>query len=788
MPIVYTRRMNRSSCHTYARRYGAFAPDHAYHIRRRPPAPWTMFLWNDHFISAVDVSGRGIATFKDAAHHRTHLRRAQTPRKVFVRDCATGAWWDLLDWEGDGEVVVRRGSIEFHRRPRGLHVVLTIAVPHEAPAELWHVRIENRTPRARRLRVFAANHLDLGGFKTRFGNWYSTPGRFDRAANGMLFQCKSLERLHDMHNGYLITSGAVSGYDALESAFIGHGTWDRPDAVTSGQCGDTCESGDDRFLAALATDVRVAGGGAAEVNFMTGVCAQRSEVLALRRSYMQPPGAVARACAAVAAHWDAACAPVQIDVPDKAVERIANYWLPYQLQLNAAWTRIYSHGFRDSVQDAEGICALDAGRARRNITQALRHQYASGRCVRSWGGVEAALKDEWYADSPMWLARTVAAYVKETGDRAFLDERVPFLPPGTAGARRVSGTVYEHVRRALRFLFRDRGARGLVRIHQGDWCDTMHQVGVRGKGESVWLSIATVHALKCWAELAAYTGDTRELRACRRMAATLTAAIRKHGWDGGWYRAAINDDGQWIGTAHTRWGKVFLNPQTWSVLAGINPAARTQQLFALIQKKLDGYLGPQLLWPAYRDEVRGIGALTGFGPGSVENGSVYNHASCFLIAAYCAAGRGDEAYRLWTTIMPGGGADSSPRNTNACAEPFAFTNCRFGYEHPTLAGRGNTGAWATGTAAWAFLTLTEGILGVQRDYDGLRMAPCLPRHWRRARVQRVFRGATYQIVIHNPHGVNTGVARVLLDGTPLRGTLVPVQAFGTTHRVDVIME
>ncbi|MCX7004089.1 MAG: hypothetical protein NTV22_12590 [bacterium] len=779
--------MKPTPAYGYATRFGAFTPDHAYHITSRPPAPWSVFLWNDHFVSAIDTAGRGTATFKDAAHHRTQLRRAQTPRKVFVRDCATGAWWDMLDWEPDGEVIVRRGSIEFHRRPRGLHLVLTIVVPRAAPVELWCVRIENTTRRARRLRVFAANHLDLGGFTTRFGNWYSTPGAFDRAANGMVFYCKSLERQHAAHNGFLMTDGLVSGYDGLEAAFIGHGSWDRPDAVVNGRCANTAECGDERFLAALATDTAVAGGSMAEVHFMTGVFAKRREALALRRKYLMPRGAVARACTAVAAHWAAACSAVQVELPDQAMARIANYWLPYQLLLNAAWTRIYSHGFRDTLQDAEGVCALDPGRARRNIEQALQHQYASGRCVRSWGGVAAALKDEFYADSPMWIARSVVAYLKETGDIAFLEQRLPFRAQEPAGAQCASATVAEHVRRALRFLFQDRGARGLVRIHHGDWCDTMHQVGVQGRGESVWLSIATVQALKCWAELATFMGDRREARACRRMAATLTAAIKKHGWDGGWYRAAINDDDQWIGAARNRWGKVFLNPQTWSVLAGINTAERNQQLFSVIEKNMDGYLGPQLLWPAYRDEVRGIGALTGFGPGAVENGSVYNHAVCFLIAAYCATGRGDDAYRLWSTIMPGGGADSSSRNQNACAEPFAFTNCRIGYEHATLAGRGNAGAWATGTAAWAFLTLVEGMLGVQHDFDGLRIAPCLPRHWRKVRVRRVFRGATYAIVIHNPRGVSTGVTSVHLDGQRLRTALVPALGAGATHHVDVRM-
>ncbi|NLF39488.1 hypothetical protein GX586_08585 [bacterium] len=772
---------------THAARHGRFNDDDSYTITSSPPGPWCLYLWNAHYLASVDVAARGTGMFKDDEHRRVTLRRAGSPRKVFVRDMRSGEWWDMTDWAKDGDVVVRRGVIEFHRRPAGLELCLSIFVDRVKPMEYWHVSIANRGGRARRFRVFALNHLDVGGFKTRFGNWYSTPGEFDRGANGMLFRCISLERPSDWHNGFLIASRAATGFDGLEANAIGSGSWAAPEIVARGRCTNTPEIGDDRFLAALSIDVPVRQRSAAEAAFVTGVYRRRADAVRIARALRAAPGAAVRERAAVEKLWERKCSAVRVGLPDKAMERIVNYWLPYQLHLNAVWTRIYSHGFRDSLQDAEGVCALDPGRARHNIEQALMHEYPHGRCVRSWGGVEAALKDEFYADSPMWTARAVAAYVKETGDRAFLDARLPFLPDIKTGNPAPPASVYEHVRRALRFLYGDRGAHGLVRIHQGDWCDTMHQAGTQGRGESVWLSIATVDALNHWAGLAGAIGDHAEARACRGMADALSRAIGKHGWDGKWYRAAINDDGMWIGSKANRWGKVFLNPQSWSVLAGINTPGRQRSVLDAIDRKLDSWLGPHLLWPAYREEVKGIGALTGFGPGAIENGSVYSHGACFKIAADCAAGRGDHAYRTWTTIMPGGLADSSPRNTNACGEPFAFTNCRFGLEHPTLAGRANVGAWATGTAAWAFLAATEHILGVQRDYAGLRINPCLPRHWKSARIIRRFRGATYDIRIHNPEGVSTGVVSITVDGTPIKGTTVPACADARRHRVDVVM-
>lgn len=56
-------------------------------------------------------------------------------------------------------------------------------------------------------------------------------------------------------------------------------------------------------------------------------------------------------------------------------------------------------------------------------------------------------------------------------------------------------------------------------------------------------------------------------------------------------------------------------------------------------------------------------------------------------------------------------------------------------------------SWLTGTAAWNWYTITEWILGIKPQYDGLLIEPCMPAEIKKYTVRRVFRKATYNINI-----------------------------------------
>lgn len=105
-----------------------------------------------------------------------------------------------------------------------------------------------------------------------------------------------------------------------------------------------------------------------------------------------------------------------------------------------------------------------------------------------------------------------------------------------------------------------------------------------------------------------------------------------------------------------------------------------------------------------------------------------------------------------------------------------------GKEAPTP-GEGKN-AWLTGTAAWTFLSISQGILGIVLEFDGLRIDPCIPAGWSGFHATRVFRGATYDITVRNPHGLSKGVVSLLVDGKKISGCVAPPAAPGTTVVVE----
>ena len=96
-------------------------------------------------------------------------------------------------------------------------------------------------------------------------------------------------------------------------------------------------------------------------------------------------------------------------------------------------------------------------------------------------------------------------------------------------------------------------------------------------------------------------------------------------------------------------------------------------------------------------------------------------------------------------------------------------------------------SWLTGTASWNFYAISQYILGIRPEYDGLLVDPCIPASWKGFSITRKFRGATYQIEIENPNRKSKGIQSVLIDGKPHASNIIPVFPKGTEHKVKIIL-
>ena len=198
------------------------------------------------------------------------------------------------------------------------------------------------------------------------------------------------------------------------------------------------------------------------------------------------------------------------------------------------------------------------------------------------------------------------------------------------------------------------------------------------------------------------------------------------------------------------------------------------------KKHLECEHGIILNQPAFTKYVVEYGEISTYPAGYKENAGIFCHNNPWIIIAEALAGRGDDAWRHWTKIAP---SYTEERSELHKVDPYVYSQMIAGRDAARPGEAKNS--WLTGTAAWNWYAVSQFILGVRPDYDGLVVDPCVPKSARRFSVTRKWRGGTYKIEVENPDGVEKGVRSVSLDGRPLPGGKIP--PLKGRHAVRVVM-
>ena len=769
-----------------------------------PPYPFQNVLDNDAYFTVIDQCGRGLGRHMTPEGHANQVIASE--RLVYVRDDASGEFF-LLGWAPACRPCERfrcTAGLNYtviEQRALGLEAAWRLYVPAGAdPLEIWDVRLRDLTGRPRRISLFVHVAMTCEGTDLYTGEM----GRIAKYVPEVesLFVRMDAERHWEInfprHNGFLTACPAPVGWDANPGAFLGpRATLAAPRAVVQGKCENSMMAMWPP-VAALHLRLEAPAHGEAHARILAGACDHEEDIRALREKYLEcgarsaergeeeyelselnsPRSALRTPHSSFPpdAHFldmrneqKKITANLAIQTPEPQMNLMLNTWVKKQIHHGAVWGRWGFKGYRDALQQAVGVAALAPARARRNILDCCRHQYADGFALRGWRPIDTKR----YADSAQWLIHGVTEYLKETGDFALLDEEAPYFDGG-------AGPVREHVWRALERLRADRGPHGLCLAHGGDWNDSLTGVCRRGRGESVWLSMAFCRCALLLEELALELNDSAEADRMRAWGAEMRGAIETHAWDGEWYRCAFDDDGNAIGSAACEEGKIFLIIQAWAVWGRVAGDERWRSAWAAVRRHLDTGWGFRLVWPSYTRPQRGVGRLSFIRPGATENGSVYTHGNAFMVVALLERGLPSEALALWRAIAPGNPA-------RPLCQPNVFFSGYYGPDSEILPGLADH-PWMTGSAAWMLYAATELLLGARRTYRGLVMRPCLPAAWPGATLTRTYRGTTYRIKIENPGAAEAAaVARITIDGAE-HPIAAPLPIDGATHEVGVTLD
>jgi cellobiose phosphorylase len=621
------------------------------------------------------------------------------------------------------------------------------------------------------------------------------------------------------HFAYFACSEPLAGFDTQREAFLGpYRGWDRPLAVERGESSQSVAHG---WAPHGSHHVRITlgPGEAREVIFLLGYWENPEDQKfdppgsgIINKALVRPvidrwlrPATVADGFRRLRESWASVRSVMRVSTPDTDTDRMVNIWNPYQCMVTFNMSRSVSlfesgisrgAGFRDSCQDLLGFVHLAPGLARTRILDLAATQLASGGAYHQYQPLTKRGNDaigSGFNDDPLWLIVGVAAYLKETGDTTILDELVPYAGQDDAAVR-----LYEHLERSAQYTLDRLGPHGLPLIGRADWNDCLNlncfsdtpgesfqttENIPGGQAESVFIAGLFVLAARELAGIAWLRGLAGDASRYHAAAKQMADAVVAHGWDGRWFRRAYDHSGQAVGSAENAEGQIFLEPQGMCVMSGIGIAnGMAAKALSSVADHLATSHGIMLLHPPYSRYHRELGEISSYPPGYKENGSIFCHVNPWVMIAEAMTGDGDAAFGYYRRINPSAREEIS--DVHRC-EPYVYAQMIAGKEAPSHGEAKNS--WLTGTAAWNFVAITQWILGIRPELDGLRVDPVLPAAWPGFTATRRFRGATYEITVRNPKHLRGRAARVLVDGRQIQGTLVPLALAGATVHVEVVI-
>lgn len=765
------------------RKLYAFSEDNNSCIIRNPETPrhWYNYLWNENgYCAQISQIGHGRSYYLNEKADMCRINDNDA-RYIYLRDEEDASCWNIGEGPLNREVehyscIHNIGHSLLHSEKKKISASWRIFVPCEGTWEVWSLQIENKDIRQRQLSVFAAVSFSLEGFSyPRYYEMYRCMrAGFDKELNGVY--CDSCHPFapHDRYHGFLASSEPVYAYDADMARFCGTantmtrgdasacGLFQQPDVVVKGRDCTNSEAALFILGGALQHKLVLQPGESREITLVFGISSSREEACQTAEYYRDIRNTEMEFHKTQDYNYKKYTA-LSVQTPDAKINTMMNNWVKKQVD----FCIVGKKGVRDNLQIAVALLNYRQEKARAEILECLRHQFRDGHAVLTWYPYD----DTRYSDQPFWIIWAVCQLVKETGEMGLLQEQLSWQDGGEA-------SVLEHVKAAVDRLLGDKGRNGLIRIYFADWNDALN-ITTDPEAESVMLSHQFCLALKELRLLMEESGDGEYAAFLEKEYMILKEAINREAWDGKWYARALSRDGR-IGARESEGSKIYLNAQTWAVLGEVADGERLEQVLEAVDG-MEQDFGFPLNMPPYEIYTPQAGRMSGMLPGLFENGGVYCHATGFKILMDCKEGRGDKALRTLKKIMPD--SEKNP-SLQSGAEPYVFTNC-YG-THPDYYGKSYQ-SWTTGTSAWAMMGLYEGILGIKRDYKGLRIAPCFPSDWECAEVTRQFRGAQYHVVVRNPKGVQGGIPEITADGVRIAGNLLPDFQDGKTHEIEVLL-
>lgn len=777
--------------------YGHFDLQNKEYVITRPdtPAPWVNYLGSPEYGAIISNNATGYSFAKSGANgriirHRFNSMSNDAPgRYIYLKDMSSGDYWSgswapvckpLESYKsecrhGTGYTVI---SSEYD----GIGTQTLYYVPLGKEYEVWHCRVTNNSPSARKIAVtgycefvnhskFMSDLVDLQNSlfltSTQFrGNYIYQSHRYEPGA-------PKAERF------FGVAGGNADAYCGDRDAFIGayHG-YENPVGIENGLKGQL--NYNMNSCGALETHIELQAGESAELTYLLG---QRTPEDAERIiAAYSDKSRVEAEINELKEYWHSRLNNLTVNTPDEKFNNMVNVWNAYNCFMTFTWSRAASfvycglrngYGYRDTVQDIQGVIHLDPEAAREKIEFMLSAQVTSGAGLPLVkfdhnAGHEDTPDDDSYvtatghpsyrSDDALWLFPTVYKYISESGNTAFLDKQIVFAE------KEEMASVYEHLKRAIDFSVNNLGNHGMPAGLHADWNDGL-RLGKRG--ESTFVAFQLMYAISIIKKYAEQKNDADYIKYLDELGKKM-GGLLDDCWDGDRWIRGYSEDGQTIGRHDSPEASMWLNPQSWSVISGFADKKQAELAMNSVKEKLATPYGAKLFDPPYdKHPFEGATGIYYYNNYVKENAGIFSQPQGWLILAETMLGHGNQAYEYWNAISP---SSYNERAELRVLEPYVHGQFTEATGSP-FAGRSHV-HWLTGTASTVMVATVEGILGIKPCAEGIVISPCIPSDWKTFEIRKIFRGKVLNVTVNNQNGAESGVKSVTVNGKKTDGVLI----------------
>lgn len=818
-------------------KFGHFDNDAREYIIHRPdtPLPWINYMGSKDFFGMLSNTGGGYAFMVDARKQRiTRYRYNNMPmdsngRYIYLKDSKTGDIWSPM-WmpvKKDLDFYECRHGISYSvitGERGGLRVSTRYFVPWDETMEIWETDLINTLDRTKTLSLFTFIEFCTWEALNDATNLQRNLNLGEVEVDGSVIYHKTEYRERRAHFAYFACSEPLKGFDTDSDEFLGpYRGLHEPLTVEQGKAKNSIASGWNPCGSHM-LEITLKPGEVKKINFLLGFYENPEKEKfeakdTINKKYIKPiinkyldRNNSNKAFAELKEHWNDLLNNLQVDTPFEPLNTMVNIWNQYQNVVTFNMARSASLyetgigrgiGFRDACQDLFGVAhLLPVERIRERILDLAAIQWRGGDCYHQYqlldkkGNADLGVG---FNDDPCWLILATAHYIKETGDWPILDTKAPFdnNPDDTS-------SLYEHLELSFKFILKNLGPHNLPKIGRADWNDCLNLTMTSIKPGDTFQADAThaslddaigsipeslmIAAQFVWASyefkrMAQERGDTENIILAEEAVKNMLEAIYQFGWDGEWFMRAYDRYGNKIGSHVCKEGKIFIEPQAFMGMARVGlENGMLEKALNSLEKYLFTPHGVMLQQPAYTVYDFNLGEITSYPPGVKENAGIFCHPNGWVVIAECNLGRGDKAMQYYKAICPAVREEIS--EVHRC-EPYCYSQMIAGSDSPRFGEAKNS--WLTGAASANFLGVSQYLLGIRPDYEGLRIDPCIPADWKEFTIKRKFRGEFYDIKVENPDAVSKGVKEIVVDGKVYKSNLIPLFGDSKTHQVKVVM-